>query len=80
MKKQLVLSKLLMLLMLCGFVATLLVTGVAILEAQHNRNLYIRETIKSSILDTDKNAKDDEITLLKQQVEELQTQLDNKPQ
>lgn len=50
MKKQLVLSKAMSLLLLCALVLTLFITGTAILDSQHNRNLYIREQLENNRL------------------------------
>lgn len=53
MKKQIILSKAMSLLLLCGLVLTLLITGTAILDSQRNRNLYIREQIENNRLKTE---------------------------
>lgn len=59
LKKQIILSKVVSLLLLCGLVLALLITGVAILDSQHNRNLYIREQIENNRLKNELKALQD---------------------
>ena len=61
---------------------SVLLLFVAVLDTQHNRNLYNRESIKNMLikeevetLKFEKGLKDNEITSLKKEVEDLKAQL-----
>lgn len=75
MKKQLVLSKAMSLLLLCGLIGAIWIVGLAYTNAQYNLERYHRETLKNSLLNNELSDRDDRIEMLKQEIEDLKQQI-----